>query len=190
VINIKNNYIIEGDIVKIILDSKYGKFYALIDLEDFEKANNCENKWCLRSLKHQYAQQMKVIGKVENISKYTTIKLHNIIMDCPEGMRVDHINHNTLDNRKQNLRIVEYSKNSSNRSGANINNKTGVRNVNLVTKYKGKQVYMVQIMKNGEKYSWEFELHQFDEACRFAEQKRKELFGDYAGNGIKQVINI
>lgn len=182
-INIKNNYIIEGDIVKIVLDTKHGKFYALIDLEDFDKANNCENKWCLRSLKHQYAQQMKVIGKEGNRSKYTTIKLHNIIIDCPEGMRVDHINHNTLDNRKQNLRIIEHKNNITHRKGANSNSKTGVRNVNLVTRYSGEQEYWVQLMKDGKRFKWEFPLEQFNEACIFAEQKRQEIFGKYAGNG-------
>ena len=71
----------------------------------------------------------------------------------------------------------------SHRKGANSNNKTGVRNVNLVNKYGGKQVYLVQIMKNYRRYVWEFELDQFEEACEFAEKKRKELFGEYAGNG-------
>ena len=84
---------------------------------------------------------------------------------------------------KENLRVVSNSKNLQHRSGANNNSKTGVRNVNLITKYKGKQEYWVQIMKNGERFKWEFGLDKFDEACIFAEEKRKELFGKYAGNG-------
>jgi hypothetical protein len=111
-----------------------------------------------------------------------TIHLHQFVLggcDC-----VDHINHDTLDNRKDNLRIITRSNNSANRKGANSNNKTtGVRNIHLVTRYGGKQLYLVQIMKKGKRYKWEFGLDEFDEACEFAEIKRKEIFGEYAGNG-------
>jgi len=55
--------------------------------------------------------------------------------------------------------------------------------VHLINKYGGKQAYVVQLMKNGERYAWEFGLNQFKEACKFAEEKRKEIFGKFAGNG-------
>ena len=42
---------------------------------------------------------------------------------------IDHINHNTLDNRLENLRITINNKNSKNRRHKNSNNKTGYRNV-------------------------------------------------------------
>ena len=41
--------------------------------------------------------------------------LHDWIMQPPKGMRVDHINSNTLDNRRSNLRITDASGNSANR---------------------------------------------------------------------------
>lgn len=82
-----------------------------------------------------------------------------------------------------NLRVTNNARNSQHRNGANQNNKTGVRNVHLVTRYGGKQLYLVQIMRNGERYKWEFDLNQFEEACQFAESKRQELLGEFAGNG-------
>lgn len=42
-------------------------------------------------------------------------RVHRLIMDCPAGLQVDHINRNKLDNRKCNLRIVSGFENQMNR---------------------------------------------------------------------------
>jgi hypothetical protein len=53
--------------------------------------------------------------------KSTQLRLHRFIMDCPEGMCVDHINRNTLDNRRDNLRICSKQDNTRNSSKSKIN---------------------------------------------------------------------
>ena len=40
-----------------------------------------------------------------------TLRLHRFIMDCPEGMEVDHLNGDHWDNRRENLEIVEGQEN-------------------------------------------------------------------------------
>ena len=51
-------------------------------------------------------------------SKYLMTKdrkyLHRIIMNAKKGDVIDHINHDTLDNRRENLRIVTHSENKRN----------------------------------------------------------------------------
>ena len=42
------------------------------------------------------------------------LRLHRFIMDCPEGMYVDHKSGNTLDNRRENLRICTKAENTRN----------------------------------------------------------------------------
>jgi hypothetical protein len=38
-------------------------------------------------------------------------------------------------------------------------------------------------MKHGVRYKWEFPPDQFEQAKEFAKIKRKELFGEFDGNG-------
>lgn len=44
-------------------------------------------------------------------SKTGGIQLHRLLLSPPEGMQVDHINGDTLDNRRSNLRVVTASEN-------------------------------------------------------------------------------
>jgi hypothetical protein len=55
-------------------------------------------------------------------------RLHRIIMGDPEGLVIDHINRNPLDNRRENLRIVSIQENTMNQ-GISKNNKSGVAGV-------------------------------------------------------------
>lgn len=130
-----------------------------------------------------YASITKYIGMDDKgKSKNKLYRLHKMILGIDIKDRktiVDHINHDTLDNRRENLRLVSPSNNSANRKGANKNSSTGVRNVGYI---KSCNKYRVHIMKNGINYGRDFPVDQFEEACNFARLKRKELFGEYAGN--------
>lgn len=54
--------------------------------------------------------------------------LHRLLINCPKGKIVDHINGNKLDNRLCNLRICDKSKNGMNR-GMQKNNSSGYKGV-------------------------------------------------------------
>lgn len=43
------------------------------------------------------------------------IYLHRVLMNAPTGLQVDHINHDSLDNRRCNLRIATSAENQANR---------------------------------------------------------------------------
>lgn len=44
-----------------------------------------------------------------------SITFHRVVMNCPDGMLIDHIDHNPANNRKSNLRIVTSYQNSFNK---------------------------------------------------------------------------
>ncbi len=86
---------------------------AIVDDDDFEELN--QFKWyaqwnvCNKSFyadRHIYDSVSK---------KQSTIRMHRVVMGLTDSkMQVDHIYHNTLDNRKENLRIVTPAENLKN----------------------------------------------------------------------------
>jgi len=56
------------------------------------------------------------------------IRMHRLVMNCPDDMEVDHIYHNLYDNRKEFLRIVNRPQNSMNKDKPS-NNTSGIKGV-------------------------------------------------------------
>ena len=62
--------------------------------------------------------------------------MHRLIMNSPTGFMVDHINHNGLDNRKKNLRIVTPQQNTWNARPFKDQGKSKYKGVSWEKKYK------------------------------------------------------
>lgn len=111
----------------IKLPYKDNVFEVLIDKEDYNKIKD-ETLHIFKNSKHYRCRTGK------------HIYLHRIIMNCPKGLVVDHINHNTLDNRKENLRICTPQDNMKNLSLYRTN-KTGY---SAIRKRYGKFIVQVE----------------------------------------------
>ena len=137
---------------------------ALIDDDDFERVNKI--KWqVMKSRVGYYAQ---------SAGKNKTVLMHRFIMKTPKNMVCDHINHNTLDNRKSNLRNCTRSQNQMNRKTAK--NKLGLKGVDYHAQ-NGK--YRAQIQLFGKK----IHIGYFDtkeEATEAYKNRATELFGEFA----------
>ena len=83
---------------------------ALVDDEDYEMINKF--KWFFHT---GYAST-----NITEKGRQRTIKMHRYILNAQKGFMVDHINHNTIDNRKENLRISTNQQNLFNQKIKNI----------------------------------------------------------------------
>ena len=100
---------------EIIIRNKQGEERArsLIDLEDVNRVS--QYKWCIS---HNYV-----------LCRELNVRLHCFLMcNTNEELVVDHINRNTLDNRKENLRLATMQQNAMNRS-VQPNNTSGIPGV-------------------------------------------------------------
>lgn len=115
---------------------------AFIDESDFNLIS--AYKWCARWDKCTsgfYAMRVEVTNR-----KFKSIYMARLIMGLERGDKrtVDHINHNTLDNRRQNLRVCTKAQNCMNRGTWS---KTGFKGVSRVSD----NCFMAEIKANGER---------------------------------------
>ena len=99
--------------------------FAVVDDDDFKTLSVF--KWY--AAKTTKAGDFYAVRGIRRRGTYQNVRMHRVIMSAKTGEVVDHRNHNTLDNRKDNLRLVTNSQNAMNRKGANINSRTGIRGV-------------------------------------------------------------
>ncbi|AXF52618.1 MAG: HNH endonuclease [Caudoviricetes sp.] len=134
-----------------------GKF-TKVDNEDFERLNNY-------SWNYRFSYAANSINGL----------MHRFIMNCPKDKVVDHINHDTLDNRKCNLRICTQQENSMNK--ISISDRTSI--------YKGvffandRNKWRSKISKSGNVINIGYFSSEV-EAAKSYDKKAKELFGEFA----------
>lgn len=109
-------------------------------------------KWSYSS---GYARRQEYLGKKDGKRTFRLVYLHRLIMNAPKGKQVDHINGDTLDNRKSNLRVVTRSLNQHNRK-ISCRNQSGATGVYW---HKQRSKWHAQVMVDRKKKS----LGLFDE---------------------------
>lgn len=156
-----SNTIIEKENYAIMIINRQGvNFEILIDKEDIERINQYKWHLHLRKSDMRYDVCANTYGKTSE-RKY--IILPRFLLNTPKDLTIDHINRNTLDNRKVNLRNVTRFVNNLNKS----NNTSGCVGV---TWDKSKQKWQVTI-----KHKFLGRFVDFNEAVR-VRKEAEELY--------------
>jgi len=122
-----NEFNIVGNTAELRVNNRRSdKDVILIDADDLKKVKAHAFTWCI--LYRNDSDYLGVYSRCEANPK-TKVLLHRFLLEPEAELEVDHINHNTLDNRRCNLRGVSKSLNQQNRLGSNKGNSTGIRGV-------------------------------------------------------------
>lgn len=133
------------------------KFY--FDLEDYDKIK--DYYWVINN------KGYVITGGANN----PNLLMHRLILDIFNDQEVDHINHNTNDNRKENLRIVTRSQNQMNAS-LRSNNTSGVTGVYFDNTYR---YWVSKIQQNVLGH-----FANFEDAVKIRKEAEKIYFGEYS----------
>lgn len=126
----KNDYEIRGNVTAVYIRYKGRLLETIVDTEDLPLLLNSEFSWYAKYAKSN--KSLYVVGYgIKRNGKQKHIFLHRLLMGDPKGKLVDHINNNTLDNRRSNLRLATVSQNLQNRKGVTIHNTSGYRGVSF-----------------------------------------------------------
>lgn len=131
----------------------------IVDGDNYEWLSR--RKW--RASKESYV----VTGKGDRVM------VHRLIMQASKEECVDHINGNTLDNRRCNLRIANRSQNGQNRHRQK-NNTSGYRGV-----IRKNRKWLAAIRHNYRSIYLGVHVNKIDAALAY-NRKAKELFGEHA----------
>lgn len=144
---------------------------ALVDDEDYERM--ILHKWHAHRSGSAYYARTNL--RIENV--WRTVYMHRLLLGISDdpAIQADHRNHNTLDNRRLNLRIASRAQNQQNRRSLRVT-ASGFKGVYMTNKRKP---FQARITVNGKRRSVGYFMTAL-EAARAYDAKAIELCGEYA----------
>lgn len=138
----------------------------LFDLEDYDLIKD----YCWFIDERGY-----VLTNTYGKENHKMIQMHRLVMGFPKNKDVDHINHNTRDNRKINLRDCLHRDNQKNIK-VSSSNTSGVTGVHWD---KSRNKWLSQIQVNG-KYIYLGRYDNFEDAVKARKEAEEKYFGEYS----------
>lgn len=154
---------------------------TLVDTADYDWLN----QWYWHAHWNRTTQSFYVARGDYSSGAEKTIPMASFILNCKKGEVADHINHNTLDNRRSNLRKASYAQNNSHRRKWSLNT-SGYRGVSWrVGRKKDSGKWRAFISYQGKRI-WLGEFDSIKEAVRVRDEAAKKLHGEFAVLNLKQ----
>lgn len=157
---------------RIVSSKTYGKFEIILDDEFVEFFDKYKWSIDIRGVYHKIFYVKRAIKGVKNKFQY----LHRVIMNCNKKEKVDHINGNTLDNRKCNLRLCTGSQNSANTRKKASTSSSIYKGVSF---YSRDRNWLAQIRCKGVYYYLGYYKTEIEAAVAYNNAAEK-LFGKFA----------
>ena len=150
-------------------------FGAIVDDEDFEELS--KHRWYCDSRGYAVRKLARDGGRQK------ALYVHIAILGNTEGLEIDHINGNPLDNRRENLRHVTHQQNIHNRKpvGASSQYKG-------VCWYKRDCRWLARIVLDGKRTHLGYYKLEMDAARAYNEAARV-MFGEYARLNVMPIFN-
>lgn len=152
-----------------------GKILGTIWIDYDQKEIAQQFQWHLE----QSAKDCIYAKATDNINK-KKVTLHRLLMNIDDPkIHIDHINRNTFDNRQENLRLSDHTKNSRNRrfSEKNSSGRTGVRYDEIQNRFVAQ--FRIQSCNKQFKRSFAVDRFGYDEAFKLACQAREQWEKQY-----------
>lgn len=155
-------------------------YVATVDAEDYEELS--KRRWHVTfggGQKCPYAARMLIVD-----GRRRVMRMHEFLLDIPPGFEVDHINGNSLDNRRGNLRVCTHRQNNCNRKGHRAD-QYGYKGLHW---YKRCQCWTAQITVDGQKIHLGYFHSKLDAAAAYDKAAIK-YFGEFARiNGVSGAV--
>jgi hypothetical protein len=154
-------------LVKVLYTKK--REPVLIDDDVYEKI--CLDSWFIT--KNRNGRTGYAAKSIWTTGGNKRVYLHRLIAEADDGSVVDHINGNTLDNRRENLRVVDASINEQNKKPYGESDLKGVH----FNKYAGK--WQSKITKDGKQRHLGY-FESKEDAARMYNFWALDLYGENA----------
>jgi hypothetical protein len=129
----------------IPLRARDGHTRALVAVDDADADWLNQWRWSL-SIGGRHRDQLCAVRAIRrDDGGRTTVKMHRQIMGFPP-CEVDHVNGDTLDNHRENLRLATHGQNAQNVE-ARVHSKSGIRGVSW---NKARAMWVAQVQLDGE----------------------------------------
>lgn len=145
--------------------------FVLVDAEDFETLN--KHKWY--KTKNSKARPDRQQYIATTILPKITVFMHRMVMKTPKGLETDHIDGNTFDNRKSNLRICTKAENQRN-AKLRKDSTTGLKGILW---HRARKRWIARIRHNGKSIHLGTFINK-DDARKARHEAEKKYHGEFA----------
>lgn len=164
----KNKFNIRGEVTAVFVSFRGEMVECIIDTKSLEKLHEFEGTF--RGVWNDSAKGIYVMGYDMSYNPPKNTMIHRYLTGADDTLVVDHIHHNTLDNRLEQLRVTTQSINMLNKDTS----KPSYKKVTGLLWYENKKKWRAYAKRNG-KYNHIGYFLEYDDALKALENFKNQI---------------